>query len=97
MLEPSWALKIDPFFCYNCGNIEEVLFGGSLGSSTNAKVLCSDERKQLVLSDGKVLGTTLGNVDVITIGIDNGTEMGSLGGSYDGSNNGKLEVLLLGD
>ena len=45
----------------------------------------------------KVLGTILGNVDVIILGIDIGTELGFLDGSLNVSNDGKLEGLLLGD
>ena len=46
--------------------------------------------------DGKCIGTILVNVDIITLGIDVGTELGSLYRSFDGSNYGNLEVLLLG-
>ena len=42
-------------------------------------------------TDGKVLGTKLGNLDVITLGLDVGTELGSLDGYFYGSNDGKLE------
>ena len=48
------------------------------------------------LYDDKVFVTVLGNVDVITLGFDVGTELGSLDGSFDGPNYGKLEGLLLG-
>ena len=44
---------------------------------------------------GKVLGTIFGNVDVITLGIDVGTDMGSLDVSFDGSNDDKRGGLLL--
>ena len=37
------------------------------------------------------------NVDVITLSIDVRTYLGSLDGSFDGSNYGKLQVLLHGD
>ena len=47
--------------------------------------------------DGKVIGTILGDVDVITLGIDVGTELCYLYGSFDGSNYGKIEGLLPGD
>ena len=43
-----------------------------------------------------MLGTLLGNVDVITLGIYVGTEMVSLVGSFDGSNDNNFEVLLIG-
>ena len=36
---------------------------------------CNEEIK-LGSDDGKVLGTILGNVDVITLGIDVGTDLG---------------------
>ena len=42
--------------------------------------------KKLGFFDGKVLGTTLGVADEITLGIDEGTELVSSDGSYDGSN-----------
>ena len=41
-----------------------------------------------------MLGTILDNVGGITIGIDVETDMGSLDVSFDGSNDGKLEVLF---
>ena len=56
----------------------------------------SYEGVKLVISDGKVIDTILGNVDVITLGIDCGTELGYLDGCFDGSNDGKLEGLFLG-
>ena len=40
--------------------------------------------------DGVVLGSLLGAADDITLGIDEGTEMGSMFSSSDGSNEGKL-------
>ena len=49
------------------------------------------------ISDGKVLGTILVNVYGIAVGIDVRTELESLDGSIDGSNDVKLEILLLGD
>ena len=42
------------------------------------------------LAYGKVLGTILINVDVITLGFDIGTDLVSLDGSSDRSNDGKL-------
>ena len=48
------------------------------------------------LSDGKVLGAVLGNVYGITLRVDVGTYLVSLDRYFDGSNDGKLEVLLLG-
>ena len=52
---------------------------------------------ELRLSDRKVLGNILGNVDVITICIDIGTCPGSSDGSFDGYNYVKLEGLLIGE
>ena len=46
-------------------------------------------------TDGKVLGTIIGNVDKITLGVGVVTELDYLDGSFDGSNGGKLEGLLL--
>ena len=44
-----------------------------------------------------MFGTILGCLDRITLGIDIGTELVFLDGSFDGYNEGKLEGLLLGD
>ena len=70
---------------------------GCLLVSTYGKVLFSDEGIKLVLFDGKLLVTILGNVDDITIEIDVGTDLGSLDGSLGGSNDVNLEGLLLVD
>ena len=70
---------------------------GDLLGSTDGKVLGSYEGIKLGLSGGKVLGTILGNVYVIILGMDVGTELVSLDGLFDGSNDGKLERLFLGD
>ena len=43
-----------------------------------------------------MFGNTLGNVDGITLGVYVVTELGSLDGSLNGSNYGKLEGLFLG-
>ena len=67
------------------------MLGGSL-ISTNGKVLGSDEGINLVLFDGEVIGTILGNVDRIILGLDFVTYLGSL----DGSNGGMLEGLFIG-
>ena len=72
------------------------MIGGSLGY-TDGKVLGSYEGIKLGSTDGKVFGTTLVNVDIITLGIDIGTEMGFLDVSFDGYNEGKLEGLFLRD
>ena len=55
-----------------------------------------DEGIKLVLFDNKVFGAIIGNVDGITLGLDIGTELGFLHGSFDGSNDVKIECLLLG-
>ena len=60
-------------------------------------MLGSDEGIKLVSTDGKVFGTVLGNVDVISLGIDFGTYLGSLDGYFDYSNYDKLDLLFLGD
>ena len=44
-----------------------------------------------------MLSTILGNVYGITLGLDIGTELVFLHGSFDGSNDDKLEFLLLGE
>ena len=49
-------------------------------------MLGSDEGIKMGLFDVKVLGIILVNVDGITLGVDAGTEMGSLDGSFGGSN-----------
>ena len=64
---------------------------------TDGKVLRYDEGFKLGLFDGKGLGIIPGNVDGITLGIDVGAEIVSLDGSFDVSNDDKLEGLLLGD
>ena len=58
----------------------------------------SAEDIKLVSTDGKVHVTIIGNVDVITLGLDVGTDMGSfLDGLFDDSNNGNIEGLLIED
>ena len=51
----------------------------------------SDECIKLGYTDGKVLGTILGNAYLITLGIDVGTELDSLDVSFYCSNVGKIE------
>ena len=63
---------------------------------TNEKALGSDEGIKLGSTDSKLLSTIIGNVDGITLGLDIGTELGFLHGSFDGSNDVKIECLLLG-
>ena len=63
--------------------------------STDGKVIGSDEVIKMVLIYGKLLGTVVVNVDVITFGVDVVTELVSLDGYFDDSNDGKLEGLFL--
>ena len=72
------------------GKLEVLLLGVSL-VSTYGKVIGSDEVIKLVYTDGKVLSTILVNSYGITLGIAVGTELGSLDGLFDSSNNGNLE------
>ena len=60
-------------------------------------MLGSDEVIKLRSTGGKVLGTIILNVDEITLRINVGTELGYLDGSFDGSNYGKIEGLLIAD
>ena len=71
------------------------MIGGSLGY-TDGKVLGSDEGTKLGLYGDKVRGTILVDVDGITLVLDVGIVLVYLDGSFDGYNDGKLEVLLLG-
>ena len=80
----------------NCGKLEGLFLGDSLGY-TYGKVLGSHEVIKMVLSDGKVLGTILGNLYEITIGIDVETELVSLYVSFGVSSDGKLEGLFPGE
>ena len=77
----------------NDNQAEDLLLGDSL-ISTDGKVLGSYELIKLGLSYGGVIFTILGNIYVITLGIDVGTQLGSLDGFFDGSNNGNIENLL---
>ena len=65
--------------------------------STDVKLLGSDKKVKLGSTDGYMLYTKLVNVGVITILLDVGTYLGSLVGSFYGSNEGKPEGLLIGD
>ena len=58
-------------------------------------MLGSDEGIKLVSTNGKLLSTIIGNVYGITTGLDVGTELGYLDGSYVGFNDDKLEGLFL--
>ena len=80
----------------NYGNIDRLLLGDSLGY-TDGKVLGFDEFIKLVISDGKVIVTILGDLYVITPGLDFGTELRYLDGSFDSSNYGNIERQLLGE
>ena len=70
------------------------MLGVSLGYNDD-KVIGSDEGIKLGYTDGKVLGPILLNIDIITLGNDFGTELGSLDVSFDGYNDGKIEGLFL--
>ena len=54
-----------------------------------------DEIIKLETTYGKVIITIPGDIDGITFGIDVGTGMVYLYGSFDDSNGGKIEVFLL--
>ena len=69
----------------NDGKFEGFFLGDSL-VSTVGKVLGSYYGIKLVLSYCKVLGTILVNVDLISLVIDVGTDVGCLYGSFDGYN-----------
>ena len=94
MLKQIWALYMDPLMVSNDGKIEGLFLGDSLGY-INGKVLGYDEGIKLGLSDDKFLGTILLNVYGIIFGIDVGTEVVSLDGSFDGYNDFKLEGLFI--
>ena len=72
------------------------MHGDSLGY-TDSKAHGSDKVIKLVCTDGKLLGTILGNVDGIILIMDVRPELSSLDISFDGSNDVKLEGLLHGD
>ena len=61
--------------------------------STDGKVLWYDEGIKLGSTSGKVLVNILGNVYGITPGLDVGTNLGYLDGSFDVFNDGKLKGL----
>ena len=71
------------FLVYGQGSIDGKLFG-------------SDEVIKLRCTNSKVLVTILRNLDDITLGVDAGTDMGSLIWFLDVYNNGKLEGFLIG-
>ena len=53
----------------NYGKLAVLFFVGSLGSTVD-KVFSSNEGIKIVPTDGKVLGTILGHIDGMTVGID---------------------------
>ena len=61
----------------NDGKLEGLLLGGSLVSN-DGKVLGSDEGIKLVSTGGKLFSSIFGKMDVITLGVDIGTELESL-------------------
>ena len=86
----------EPCDSFNDGKLEGLLLGDSLGY-TDRKLLGSDEGIKLLSTDGKMLGTIRVNVYGITLGLDVGTELGFLDGSFYGSNGGKLGGLFIVD
>ena len=75
-------------------NLEGLFHGDSL-VSTDGKLIGTDEGIKLGYNDGKVLGNIIVYVYGITLGINVRTELVSLYGSFDGSNDGNIEVPLL--
>ena len=70
---------------------------GELLGYSDGKVLGYDKGIKLELSGGKVFGAVLGNVDVITLGIHVGIDLGSLDVPFHSYNDGNLEGLFLRD
>ena len=64
---------------------------------TGGKVLGCDEGIKLGSTDGKFFCALLGILDGISLGLYVGTDIVYLGGSFDGSNYGNLEVSLIGE
>ena len=60
------------FDCFNDGKFKIIIILGTF-VSTDSKVLGSDEGIKLGSTGGKLLGTILGDTDVITLGLDVGT------------------------
>ena len=58
---------------------------------TDDKMVGFDEGIKLGYTDGKVNGTILRNVYGNILGLDVGTELGSLDVPFDGSNDGKIK------
>ena len=80
----------------NDGNHQGLLLGVSL-VPTGGKVIVSDQGIKLRSTDCKLLVTILVNVDGTTLGLDVGTEMGSLDGSFNDSNDDNIGSLLIGE
>ena len=80
----------------NDGKLERLFLGDSLGY-TDSKLHGSDKGIKLGIYYGKVLSTILWDVHGITLGIDVGTDLVSLDGLFNGSNDDKIEVSLHGD
>ena len=96
----AWCwTELDFFDCLfhgvNDGNFEGILFGESLVSTDN-KVIGYDEGIKMIYTGGKVLVNIPGYVYGIKLGIDIGTQLGSLDGLFYGSNDGNLEGILYG-
>ena len=64
--------------------------------STDGKVLGSDEGIKLGYTNDNNIGTILIDVYGITLGIDVGPKLVSLDESFDGSNYGNIEGILIG-
>ena len=62
--------------------------------STDSKVPLSHRGIKMALSYDTVIGALLRDIYGITLELDFGTDMGSLDGSFNGSNDDKLEVLF---
>ena len=86
----------ESFDGFNDVEFEGLCFVGSLGSK-DGKVIGFDKDMNLGFYDGKVLDTILVNVYGITLGLDVGTELVSLDGSFDGFSYGILDGLFLAD
>ena len=84
-----------PFDGSDDRKVEIIFLGDSLGS-TDGKILSSDEGIKLVSTDSKVVCNILGDIDVITLGVDVGTYLSSLDRWFDGYNVGKLEGIFIG-
>ena len=62
---------------------------------TNDEAIGSNEGILFGSTDGDVIFSKLGTEDGMLLVLDEGTELGSLDGSIDGSNEGKHGVLFL--